>query len=94
MCIRDSDYLAPFIDTNGDGEYNSGDYPAYNINEDLNCLNDDMLFGDQSVWWVFNDKGGYHAETGGAEIGLEIQAQAFAYKTVDDLGRHNLRFRA
>ena len=39
-----------------------------------------MLFGDQSVWWVFNDKGGYHAETGGAEIGLEIQAQAFAYK--------------
>jgi len=82
------DYLAPFVDINGDGEYNinDGDYPAYNINEDLNCINDDMLFGDQSVWWVFNDKGGYHAETGGAEIGLEIQAQAFAYKTVDDLG--------
>ena len=81
------DYLAPFIDVDGDGEYSVGlDYPAYNINNDLNCLNDDMLFGDQSVWWVFNDKGGYHAETGGAEIGLEIQAQAFAYKTVDDLG--------
>ena len=81
------DYLAPFIDVDGDGEYSVGlDYPAYNINNDLNCLNDDMLFGDQSVWWIFNDKGGYHAETGGAEIGLEIQAQAFAYKTVDDLG--------
>ena len=80
------DYMAPFIDLNGDGEYNNGDYPAYNISGDLNCANDDMLFGDQSIWWVFNDRGNFHGETGGADIGLEIQAQAFAYKTVDELG--------
>ena len=80
------DYMAPFIDLNGDGEYNNGDYPAYNTSGDLNCTDDDMLFGDQSIWWVFNDRGNFHGETGGADIGLEIQAQAFAYKTVDELG--------
>ena len=80
------DYLAPYIDVNADGEYNESDYPAYNVAGNLNCTNDDMLFGDQSIWWVFNDRGNYHGETGGADIGLEIQAQAFAYKTVDELG--------
>ena len=40
--------IGTFIDVDGDGEYSVGlDYPAYNINNDLNCLNDDMLFGDQ-----------------------------------------------
>ena len=80
------DYLAPYIDVNADGEFNDDDYPAYNIAGNLNCANDDMLYGDQSIWWVFNDRGNFHGETSGADIGLEIQAQAFAYKTVDELG--------
>ena len=82
-----NEYLAPFIDTDGDGTYSpeSGDYPGYDLNAEGNCTENDYLFGDQSIWWVFNDAGNYHGETGGTAIGLEIQAQAFAYKTNDEL---------
>ena len=81
------DYLAPFVDLNGNGIYepSEGDYPAYDLNADGNCVEDDYLFGDQSVWWVFNDAGNIHGETSGSPIGVEIQAQAFAYKTNDVL---------
>ena len=80
-----NEYLAPFIDVDGDGEYNNSDYPGYDLNAEGNCSEEDYLFGDQSIWWVFNDAGNYHGETGGTAIGLEIQAQAFAYKTNDEL---------
>ena len=80
-----NEYLAPFIDLDGDGEYNNSDYPGYDLNAEGNCSEEDYLFGDQSIWWVFNDAGNYHGETGGTAIGLEIQAQAFAYKTNDEL---------
>ena len=80
-----SEYLAPFIDVDGDGEYNNSDYPGYDLDAEGNCVEKDYLFGDQSIWWVFNDAGNYHGETGGTAIGVEIQAQAFAYKTNDEL---------
>ncbi len=80
-----NEYLAPFIDVDGDGVYNNSDYPGYDLNAEGNCVENDYLFGDQSIWWVFNDAGNAHAETGGTPIGLEIQAQAFAYKTNDEL---------
>jgi hypothetical protein len=80
-----TEYLAPFIDVDGDGEYNNQDYPGYDLDNTGDCINNDYLFGDQSIWWVFNDNGNYHGETGGTPIGLEIQAQAFAYKTNDVL---------
>ena len=80
-----NEYLAPFIDVDGDGEYNNSDYPGYDLDAIGNCTEEDYLFGDQSIWWVFNDAGNYHGETGGTPIGLEIQAQAFAYKTNDAL---------
>tara|TARA_B100001250_G_scaffold19219_1_gene16479 strand:+ start:3150 stop:5273 length:2124 start_codon:yes stop_codon:yes gene_type:complete len=82
-----NEYLAPFEDVDGDGLYSpeSGDYPGYDLNAEGNCSEEDYLFGDQSIWWVFNDAGNYHGETGGTPIGLEIQAQAFAYKTNDEL---------
>ena len=82
-----NEYLAPFEDVDGDGTYNpeAGDYPGYDLNAEGNCTEDDYLFGDQSIWWVFNDAGNCHGETGGTPIGLEIQAQAFAYKTNDEL---------
>ncbi len=65
--------LAPFIDRNGDGIYNpeDGDYPD--------------VKGDQAIWWVYNDKGNIHTETGGEAIGLEIKALAFAFKTNDEI---------
>lgn len=46
-------------------------------------LSDQVLKGDQTIWWVFNDMGNTHTETKGQPIGLEIRAQAFAFSTND-----------
>ncbi|MEN8223930.1 MAG: T9SS type A sorting domain-containing protein [Bacteroidota bacterium] len=112
-------YLAPFRDTDGDGDYNpnQGDYPYYDITNELCPLNyagdpnyvpqptmeevmvgtvqgsilvDQVLKGDQTLWWVFNDKGNFHSETQGASIGLEIRAQAFGFATNDEI--NNMTF--
>lgn len=84
-------YLAPFYDSDGDGYYNyaAGDYPGYDINGDMGCSRF-QLFGDQTLWWVFNDKGNVHSESGAAAIGLEIHAQAFAFTTNDEI--NNMTF--
>ncbi|MGZ3999407.1 MAG: hypothetical protein ACXVIY_02205, partial [Mucilaginibacter sp.] len=88
--------LAPFHDVDGDLYYdpNAGDYPDYDV---FNKAEKDnlgsckaKLFGDQTMWWVFNDKGDIHTETGGQSIGLEIRAQAFGFKTNDDI--NNMTF--
>lgn len=98
-------YLAPFYDNNGDGKYNpyDGDYPYYDVTgslcssktltktmEENGILKDQILKGDQTLWWVFNDKGNIHTETGGDAIGMEIRAQAFAFATNDDI--NNMTF--
>lgn len=46
-------------------------------------LVDQILKGDETLWWVFNDKGDFHSETQGASIGLEIRGQAFGFATND-----------
>ncbi len=53
-------------------------------------LADQVIKGDQTLWWVFNDKGNAHTETGGSAIGLEIRAQAFAFATNDEI--NNMTF--
>lgn len=115
-------YLAPFYDNNGDGEYdpNSGDYPYYDITNELCPINyagdpsyvpaetmeeiytdygvplvgsilvDQVIKGDQTLWWIFNDKGNAHTETQGSPIGMEIRAQAFAFATNDEI--NNMTF--
>ncbi|MBR6843978.1 MAG: hypothetical protein IKM79_02645 [Bacteroidales bacterium] len=117
-----SNYLAPFYDADGDGEYHpeNGDYPYYDFDNDLcprtlkanlpkgqnyvttptmedlagivngGILSDQVLKGDQTIWWVFNDMGNTHTETGGQPIGLEIRAQAFAFSTNDEI--NNMTF--
>lgn len=84
--------LAPFRDIDGDGQYNplAGDYPEYNLDKTLNCKEDDMLYGDQTLWWVYNDAGNAHTGTASTAIGLEIQAQAFAFSTNDEI--NNMTF--
>lgn len=84
-------YLAPFHDADGDGVYNysAGDYPGYELGGNVDCTRD-QLFGDQTLWWVFNDKGNVHTETGAQAIGLELQAQAFAFTTNDEI--NNMTF--
>ena len=87
-------YLAPFYDRDGDGVYNpaNGDYPWYDIKREVDCRNDRQitLFGDYNMWWVFNDKGGIHTESGGEQIGMEIRGQAFAFATTDEI--NNMTF--
>lgn len=112
-------YLAPFRDVDGDGDYNpnQGDYPYYDITNELCPLNfsgdpnyvpqvtmeeqmmgtvrgsilvDQVLKGDETLWWVFNDKGDFHSETQGASIGFEIRAQAFGFATNDEI--NNMTF--
>ncbi|MDB4534544.1 T9SS C-terminal target domain-containing protein, partial [Vicingaceae bacterium] len=62
-------HLAPFYDRDGDDFYdpNSGDYPKYDLIGDIDCrtTRDVRLYGDTTVWFVFNDKGNVHQETGG-----------------------------
>lgn len=90
-------YVAPFFDYNGDGDYQptDGDYPGYDLDGVVDCKSkfrtDPIpLFGDENLWWVFNDKGNVHTETGGQPIGMEIRAQAFAFSTNDEV--NNMTF--
>jgi hypothetical protein len=43
------------------------------------------LFGDYTLWWVYNDRGNIHTETDGDPIGMEFRGQAFAFTTNDEL---------
>lgn len=97
-------YLAPYADVDGNGRYNieGGDYPNYEYQASSRCkfvperradsLNNTSvtLYGDQTLWWVYNDKGNIHTETQGSAIGMEVRAQAFAFSTNDEL--NNMTF--
>ncbi|MCB9192917.1 MAG: T9SS C-terminal target domain-containing protein [Flavobacteriales bacterium] len=90
-------YLAPFVDFDGSGDYDpdQGDYPGFDLDGVVDCKNrfreDPIpLFGDQNIWWVFNDKGNAHTESGGLPIGMEVRAQAFAFSTNDEV--NNMTF--
>lgn len=95
-------YLAPFYDNPSgpnpsNGIYDpevDGDYPWYDFKGEIvdNCREDRRitLFGDVTYWWVFNDKGNIHTESGADPIGMEIRAQAFAFATNDEI--NNMTF--
>ncbi len=53
-------------------------------------LADQVLKGDQTLWWIFNDKGNSHTESKGEAIGMEIRAQAFGFSTNDEI--NNMSF--
>ncbi len=87
-------YLAPFYDfqsgaagkdANATYDPASGDYPHYDLKREVDCRKNRLvtLFGDKTLWWVFNDKGNVHTQTNGDPIGMEIRAQAFAFATND-----------
>jgi hypothetical protein len=75
-----ADRLAPFEDVDGDGIYDpkKGDYPVIGV---IDCTV--PVYGDEMIFWIYNDKGNIHTETNADQIGLEVQAVAFAYKTSD-----------
>ncbi len=65
-------YAAPFVNVDNDPftyDPTRGDYP--------------LIDGDQAIWWIINDKGDVHTETGGEPIGIEIHILAFAFTTAN-----------
>lgn len=93
--------LAPYVDVNGNGFFDSGtDYPRYfDGTSDIDtvvcapqtkAVCNNFVFGDQTIWWVFNDVGGVKTETGSQSIGLEVRAQGFAFATNDAI--NNMTF--
>ncbi|HZG01459.1 MAG TPA: T9SS type A sorting domain-containing protein, partial [Chitinophagales bacterium] len=70
--------LAPFFDRNADGIYNPthGDYPILG-----GCSS--PVYADQMIWWVYNDVGNAHSESGGVPLGIEVQALAYAFISSD-----------
>lgn len=87
-------FIAPFKDSkdpSGSARYEpeKGDYPGYDLDKTESCPKPRGgkvdLFGDYNLWYVFNDKGNIHTETGGNAIGMEIKAQAFAFATSDEI---------
>jgi hypothetical protein len=75
--------LAGFFDRNGDETYDplDGDFPVIEIR---GC-EEDINYPDQMIFWIYNDNGGIHGETQGRAIQMEIQVQAFAYGTSDEI---------
>ena len=54
-------------------------------------LVDQVLKGDETLWWIFNDKGASHTESKSENpIGLEIHAQAFAFTMNNEI--NNMTF--
>lgn len=87
----DGQPMAPYFDADRNGVYdplNDGDYPDFDMTGTRACTA--QLKGDKTLWWVFNDKGNAHTETGGNAIGLEIHAQAFGFSTNDEI--NNMTF--
>ena len=72
--------------------YGTGGNPATG-----GLLVDQVLKGDQTLWWIFNDKGNAHTESGSENpIGLEIRAQAFAFTMNNEINniQQSVQFRS
>ncbi len=72
--------LAPFSDRNANGKYEpyDGDYPE--------------IRGDQTLFFIYNDDHGYHAESTGEKLRVEIHAMAYAFDRPNDTAFKNTTF--
>ncbi len=77
--LNQADYLAPFVDVDGDSIYDpmKGDYP--------------LIRGDQCIFFIYNDVR-EHTETQGKQIGLEIHGMAYEFYNPDTLSLNNTVF--
>jgi len=74
-----NDWAGPYVDADGDLEYNPkwGDYPEIN--------------GDEAIWYVINDNGNEHKATPGSEpLGIEIETLIYGFNNNSDL--NNITF--
>ncbi|RLD35749.1 MAG: hypothetical protein DRI74_10300 [Bacteroidetes bacterium] len=74
--LNQAEFLAPFIDIDGDLEYHPelGDYP--------------FIKGDQTIFFIYNDQL-EHTETQGAPLGIEIHCMAWAMNDVKSQGAYD-----
>ena len=72
--------LAPFWDENWDGVYNPqfGDYPILDIR---GCSS--PVYADEMKFWIFNDAGNVHTESGGEALQMEVHAMSYAFDSAD-----------
>lgn len=70
--LGQSRYIAPYLDSNGNGIYEplAGDYP--------------VIRGDKAVFFIYNDNQNDHTESGGLPLGVEIHGLAYAYEAPMD----------
>lgn len=77
-------------DLNGRYDPLEGDFPAIFVRY---CEGETPQYADQMIFWIFNDAGGVHTQSkGGQPIRMEVQVQAFAYATNDEI--NNMTFMA
>ena len=86
------------VDDDGDGEVDEEgeqiqvlDQPlAQRIDRTINLAGGERpaILGDQSIWWIMNDRGNEHLAPGAdtPPVGLEVHAMAFAFNTSGDIG--------
>ncbi len=81
--------LAGFWDVDQDGIYNplDGDFPIIEIRgcEPESTEKALTLLPDEMIYWIYNDAGNIHTNSNGFEINMEVQVQAFAYATNDEI---------
>ncbi len=79
--------LAGFWDEDGDGLYDptQGDFPIVEIRGCSFVTPDEQPIPDEMVFWIYNDAGNIHSESMGDPIQMEVQVQAFAYATNDEI---------
>ena len=71
--------LAPYKNVSGANSYTPeyGDYP--------------LIRGDEAIFWINNDVGGgFHGESGGAPLGVEIISMAYAYQSEEYALNHTM----
>jgi hypothetical protein len=74
--------LGSFRDIDEDGYYEpcDGEYPIIEIR---GCPDD--VYPDEMYFWIYNDAGGVHSQSLGDKIQMEVQVQAFAWATNDEI---------
>lgn len=82
--------LGSFFDYNQNGNYEPtlGDFPTIDIRgcdpgDDIIVAKE--LIPDEMTFWIYNDNGGSQTLSGPASIQMEVQVQAFAYATNDEI---------
>ncbi len=77
--LNQAEFLAPFIDIDGDSIYDPmmGDYP--------------LIRGDQCIYFIINDVRD-HKETSGEALGLEIHGMAYEFLSPESLPINNTLF--